>query len=448
MRGHHPFGRSAEAPVAGGVQRSRLDGRVDLAVVLNGFPRLSETFVLHELLELERHGLRLHVVALRRPEETVRQEALDRLQAEVEYLPDLADAAPKLALRAAHAALLLRGPKTYLNGLADAIASPDFSRANLRRGVILAHRLIRLGSPPVYVHFAHKPATIARFACLTAGLRYGLSAHAKDIWLTPDGELSRKVRDAAVVLTCTAEGQRHLEQLSGGHTPVRLVYHGVDSRPDAHRGGDDSGASPVVLTVGRLVEKKGHETLLRAAAVLQERGHAFRLRIAGEGIEWSRLQRLVHELQLEERVAFLGPLSESEIEREYTNADIFALACRQLENGDRDGIPNVVLEAMARGLAIVSTTGTGVGEALADGESALLAPQLDVEGFAGRLERLIVDPPLRERLASRARERVAERFDRSANLPQVIEALAAAALIPAALPPRGQKAGTALEAVA
>jgi glycosyltransferase involved in cell wall biosynthesis len=447
MRGHHPFGRSAEAPVAGGVQRSRLDGRVDLAVVLNGFPRLSETFVLHELLELERHGLRLHVVALRRPEETVRQEALDRLQAEVEYLPDLADAAPKLALRAAHAALLLRRPKTYLNGLAEAIASPDFSRTNLRRGVVLAHRLVRLGSPPVYVHFAHKPATIARFACLTAGLPYGLSAHAKDIWLTPDRELARKVRDAAVVLTCTAEGRRHLEQLSGGHTPVRLIYHGVDTGLDARRRGDST-APPVVLTVGRLVEKKGHETLLRAAAVLQERGHAFRLRIAGEGIEWSRLQRLVHELRLEEHVAFLGPLSESEIEQEYTNADIFALACRQLENGDRDGIPNVVLEAMARGLAIVSTTGTGVAEALTDGESALLAPQLDVEGFADKLERLVLDPALRERLASRARERVAERFDRSANLPQVIEALAAAALIPAARAPRGEKAGTALEAVA
>src|SRR5207244_9976503 len=127
-----------------------------------------------------------------------------------------------------------RRPSTYLSRLAHAISAPDFSRTSLRRGAILAQRLIRLGSPPVYVHFAHKPATIARFACLTAGLPYGLSAHAKDIWLTPDRELARKVRNAAVVLTCTSEGQRHLEQLSGGHTPVRLIYHGVDSRPDAH----------------------------------------------------------------------------------------------------------------------------------------------------------------------------------------------------------------------
>jgi glycosyltransferase involved in cell wall biosynthesis len=418
-----------------------------LVVVLNGFPRLSETFVLHELLELERRGLRLQVVALRHPEEFVRQEALDRLQAEVEYLPDLAEAAPKLAVRAAHAALLLRRPRTYLNGLAEAISSPDFSRTNLRRGAILAHRLIRLGAPPVYVHFAHKPATIARFACLLAGLPYGLSAHAKDIWLTPDRELACKVRDAAVVLTCTAEGERHLKKLSGGHTDVRLVYHGVDTSRGAHQRADLA-EPPVVLTVGRLVEKKGHETLLRAAALLRDRGRAFRLRIAGEGVEWPRLQRLVHELRLEDRVAFLGPLSESEVEREYASADIFALACRQLGNGDRDGIPNVVLEAMAHGLAVVSTANTGVAEAVTDGESGLLAPQWDVEGFAGKLERLLVDPMLRERLASRARERVAERFDRSANLPQLIEALAAARLIPADVALSDRQVGKALEAIA
>jgi glycosyltransferase involved in cell wall biosynthesis len=423
----------------------RRDRRVDLVVVLNGFPRLSETFVLQELLELERCGVRLHVVALRQPEETVRQEALDRLEATVEYLPDLAEAAPKLALRAAHAALLLRRPKSYFNGVADAISSADFSRTNLRRSMILAHRLIRLGSPPVYVQFAHKPATIARIACLLAGVPYGLSAHAKDIWLTPDRELARKVRDAEVVLTCTAEGQRHLERLADGRTPVRLVYHGVgiDRAPRRPVGPTEP---PVVLTVGRLVEKKGHETLLRAAALVQERGHAFRLRIAGEGVEWPRLQRLVHELGLEERVAFLGPLNESEVEREYAGADIFALACRELENGDRDGVPNVILEAMAHGLAIVSTAGAGVAEAVRDGASALLAAQGDVDGFADRLERLIVDPRLRDRLGSKAREEAAARFDRSSNLPQVLDALAAAGLIPAAPTPR--EARVKLEAVA
>jgi glycosyltransferase involved in cell wall biosynthesis len=425
----------------------RRNGSVDLAVVVNGFPRLSETFVLQELLELERHGLRLHVIALRDPEEVVQQEALDSLRAEVEYLQHTTDPVPKLAVRVAHAALLVQRPATYLNGLGEIVASPDYSRANLRRAVILAHRLLRLGSPPVYVHFAHKPATLARFACLLAGIPYGLSAHAKDIWLTPERELARKVRDASIVLTCTADGQQHLERLSNGHTAVRLVYHGVDTGLDRRRR-DHYAHEPVVLTVGRLVEKKGHETLLRAAAEVSDRGHAFRLRIAGEGAEWSRLQRLVHELGLDNRVTFLGPLSESEVVREYARADVFALACRELENGDRDGIPNVLLEAMAHGLAVVATTVPGIAEAVADGETALLADPGDVEGFATRLERLLVEPMLRERLANRAHDRVVERFDRSVNLPNVLRALASAALVPGHVAARVDERAADLKAAA
>jgi glycosyltransferase involved in cell wall biosynthesis len=422
------------------------DGRVDLVVALNGFPRLSETFVLHELLELERQGLRLHVIALRQPDEIVQQEAVGRLQAEVEYLPAVAATIPKLAVRAAHAALFLRRPIGYLDGLAAVMASPDFSRNDLRRALVLAHRLVRLGSPPLYVHFAHKPATLGRFASLLAGVPYALSAHAKDIWLTPPRELARKVRDARVVLTCTAQGQTYLAELAGGRTPVALAYHGVDTGGRARL--DTPNTRPVVLTVGRLVEKKGHETLLRAAAVVRERGHDFRLRIAGEGTEWSRLQRLVHTLELDATVTFLGPLSETEIRREYEQADLFALACQELENGDRDGIPNVVLEAMAHGLPVVSTACGGVSEALVDGTSALLAAQHDVEGFADRLERLLVDRALRNELGVAAQQRAVERFDRHANLPTVLAALRDALGLAPAARADGPDDELALQAVA
>jgi glycosyltransferase involved in cell wall biosynthesis len=403
--------------------------RVDLVVVVNGFPRLSETFVLQELLELERQGLRLQVVALRRPDEVVQQEALLQLEAEVEYLSDFADAAPKLAVRIAHAALLLRRPRSYLNGLAEVIASPDFSRRDLRRGLILAHRIARLGAPPLYLHFAHRPATVGRFAALLAGVPYGLSAHAKDIWLTPPRELKRKVRDAEVVLTCTSDGQRHLADLSGGETPVVLAYHGVETA-GRRRQPANSGQPPVILSVGRLVEKKGHETLLQAVALLRDRGSAVRLRIVGEGAEWARLQRLVHELGLDERVTFTGPLSEAEVVGEYERAQVFALACRELENGDRDGIPNVVLEAMAHGLPIVSTSSPGILEAVTHEQSALLAGPGDAAGLADQLERVLLEPGLRERIGAGALAVVRERFDRSANLPTVLEALRSAGLVP------------------
>src|SRR6266540_4614805 len=294
--------------------------RVDLAVVVNGFPRLSETFVLHELLELERRGAQLQVIALRRPEEVVSQEAVKRLAAGVEYLPGEPELNSQLALRAAHEALLLRGPRRYFDALGAIAVSPDCTRTNLRRAILLAHRLVRLGSPKLYVHFAHKPATIGRFAALLAGVPYGLSAHAKDIWTTPEEELRRKVRDAEVVLTCTEEGREYLEALARGRTSVTLAHHGVDTAEVAVPA--RSNEVPVIFAAGRLVPKKGYATTLRAAAVLRTRGLAFRLRIAGEGPEWSALQRLAHELGIDEHVSFLGPVTEGEVRGEYERADV------------------------------------------------------------------------------------------------------------------------------
>src|SRR5262249_35639602 len=192
----------------------------------------------------------------------------------------------------------------------------------------------------------------------------------------------------------------------------------------------------VVLMVARLVEKKGADLLIRAAARLRARAVEFVVRIAGEGPEWARLQRLAHELGVSERVSFLGPLTESEVRAEYGQAAVFALPCQILPTGDRDGLPNVLLEAMARGLPIVSTTLAGVREAVVHGESGLLVSPQDEVGLADALERLFLDTALRARLGSTARRRVAERFERRANLPAVHAPLPPAALIPHLPAPR------------
>lgn len=401
---------------------------VDLVVLVNGFPRLSETFVLHEVLDLERRGLRLQIVALKRPDELVRHEALRDLRAPVEYLGDGTVWSRRLAVRTAHTALLFRRGISYLDGVAEIMRSPDVSRAALSGAAVLAHRLLRLGSPPLYVHFAHKPGTYGRFAARLAGVRYALSAHAKDVWLTPPDELKTKARDATTVLTCTEEVRRYIEGLADGATPVHRVYHGVEvpGRPPRAEGT----TAPVILAVARLVEKKGLETLVRAAALLRSRGVEFSVRIAGEGPEWARLQRLVHQLGVADRVAFLGPLMELEVRAEYSRAAVFALPCRVLENGDRDGLPNVVVEAMAHGLPVASTTLAGVREAVVDGECGLLVPPGDELGLADVLQRLLSDAALRSRLGDQARRRVRSRFERSANLPAVHAALAGAGLIP------------------
>jgi len=402
-------------------------GSTDLAVLVNGFPRLSETFVLHELLELERRGVRLHLFALRRPAEIVQQDALAQLRATVEYLPETSVPHQLARLRLAHVALLMHRKLGYVHGFADVLGSSEYSRSVGVSAALLAHRLLRLGSPPLYIHFAHKPATIGRFAALLAGVPYALSAHAKDIWLTPDAELARKVQDARVVLTCTEQGRVQLERLADRRTPVHLAYHGVELKGRTRS--PDPDEAPRLLAVGRLVEKKGHETLLLAAAQLRDRGLDFSLRLVGEGPEWPRLQRLVHELRLADRVVFLGPLSENEVRAEYACAEIFALPCRRLANGDQDGLPNVILEAMAHGLPVVSTRLDGIVEAIVDGDSGLLADQDDPAAIARHLERLIENAEFREQIGEAGRTRVADRFERSANLPKVVDALVEAGIV-------------------
>jgi glycosyltransferase involved in cell wall biosynthesis len=292
---------------------------------------------------------------------------------------------------------------------------------------VLAQRLVELGAPALYIHFAHKPGTIGRFAARLAGIPYGMSCHAKDIWTTPSEELGPKLRDAEVVLTCTDAGRVELERHAGA-TPVRLVYHGVEVETVAPRVAVPG--PPRVLTVGRLVEKKGHDTLIRAAGLLRDQGVAFMLRIAGDGPEWPRLQRLVHELDLAGHVIFLGPVSTREVQAEYGSASVFALAARRLPNGDRDGLPNVLLEAMVQGLPVVGTTQPGIAEAVEHERTGLLVGGEDPAALAGALRRVLTDRELARRLGASGQASVRERFDYRLLLPAVPTALTQAGLIP------------------
>lgn len=416
--------------------------QVDLAVLVNGFPRLSETFVLRELLHLERRGVRLIVFALSDPGEPVRQEALRELRARVEYVPEKVTISRRRVARA-HLALARSAGTGYLRGLAAVLRAPERT-GSAKRAAVLAQRVVELGAPPLYIHFAHKPGTIGRFAARLAGVRYGMSCHAKDIWATPPEELAPKLHDAEVVLTCTAAGREKLQRHAGA-TPVRLVYHGVDVERVAPRVAVPG--PPLVLTVGRLVEKKGHDTLIRAAGLLRDEGVAFRLRIAGDGPEWPRLQRLVHELDLAGQVTFLGPLSTAEVQGEYGSASVFALACRRLPNGDRDGLPNVLLEAMVQGLPVVGTTQNGIAEAIQHDRTGLLAPPGNPAALADALRRVLTDPELARRLGASGQAAVRERFDYRQLLPAVPNALAQAGLVPGREPARSPlgRTGPALE---
>jgi len=210
----------------------------DLAVLVHEFPKLSETFVLGDLLALEKAGIRLHVFSLRRPQNELAHDDVERLKATVEYLPEIKGRQLKLLLRATQATLLLRDPRRCSRGLAEIYVSSDYSRLRLQQALLLARRLDQLGSPPLYVHFAHRPATVGRFAALLLGLPFAISAHAVDLWTSPTKELRAKFRDASVVLCCYREAQQFAERLADGHTPAGAVGVSVPFTDAALRNAD------------------------------------------------------------------------------------------------------------------------------------------------------------------------------------------------------------------
>ncbi|HEX5078610.1 MAG TPA: glycosyltransferase [Geminicoccaceae bacterium] len=385
-----------------------------VAVVVKGYPRLSETFIAQELLALERRGLPLLIVSLRHPTDRAVHALHRRIAAPVLYLPEYLYQEPRRVLRAWWR--MRRTPHyrtTRALWLAD--LRRDRTPNRLRRfgqALVLAAEM-----PPdirvVYAHYAHTPGSVARYAAALSGRRWCLSAHAKDIWTTPAWELREKLRDCAWATTCTAGHAAHLRALAPG-ADVMLAYHGLDPgrfpAPGRAPGPDGSDpARPVrLLGVARLVPKKGLRVLLAALAALPRA--AWRYEHLGGGPLREELQREAERLGIADRITWRGALPEDGVLEAYRAADLFVLASRIAPDGDRDGLPNVLLEAGAMELAAVASSVAAVPELIEDGVNGVLVPPDDAAALAAALARLIADPAARLRLGRAARVRVLDRF--------------------------------------
>jgi glycosyltransferase involved in cell wall biosynthesis len=399
-----------------------------IVVVLKGYPRLSETFIAQELLGLERAGLELAIVALRRPTDGKRHPVHDEIRAPVHYLPEYLHQEPLRVARSLLACLPRPGFWRALRSLAADLPR-DFSRNRVRR---FGQALVLAAEWPadagwLHAHFVHTPASVTRYASLLRGLPWTCSAHAKDIWTSADWDLADKLSSARWTVTCTKTGFDHLKKLANGSSPVHLSYHGLDldrfgSFSEARRERDGSSAEEpvVVLSVGRAVEKKGYDILLNALALLPG-DLAWRFEHIGGGEELARLKTLAQKLGIADRVSWKGALAQEEVLEHYRRSDIFALACRITANGDRDGLPNVLVEAASQRLACVSTDVSGVPELLSHEETGLLVPPEDPDALARALERLIRDPVLRVRLGESAEHKVRHHFDHVSSIDQLKE---------------------------
>ena len=394
-----------------------------------GFPRISETFVTNEILELERLGLQIRIFPLKRPEGGARQANVDHVRAPVRYLPERIVLALPLLLPV-HVALCMRRPGPYLRTLRYTLSrclrqrSTSTLRRFMQAGWLVGWTLRGTTVSHFHAHFCHGPATVAMFVKWLTGTPFSFTAHAKDLYLTEREILRDKMREASFVVTCTGANERYLNEVGGGLSPIHRIYHGLEVARFTRGNRDhivplvawsEGNRVPVVLSVGRLVEKKGFETLIRACALLRDRGVKLRCTIYGDGPQRGALDELVRALDLREQVSFPGAILQDELIEVYRSATLFALPCQVLDNGDRDGLPNVLVEAMAMELPVVSTEVSGVPELVEHGTNGLLVPPRDPQRLADAMETLLRDPALRHRFAQEGRRKVEAEFDVARN---------------------------------
>lgn len=403
-----------------------------IAIVVKGYPRLSETFIAQEILALESRGLDLEIWSLRHPTERAVHPMNKQIRARVTYLPEYLYEEPLRVLKGAFWCLGQKGFgrafKAFWRDL-----KRDFTANRVRRlgqAFVMAHELpAEVGH--LHVHYLHTPASVVRYAALLTGRSWTFSAHAKDIWTTPDWEKREKMQEALWGVTCTAQGAEHLQSLSSPDR-VSLVYHGLDlsrfpappeSRPA--RDGTDPMDPVRIVSVGRAVAKKGYGDLIQALASLPSDLH-WRFAHVGGGELLSSLKKQAQQAGIADKVAFMGSKAQPDIIELLREADLFVLPSKKAASGDRDGLPNVIMEAASQGLAIVATDFAGIPEFIRNDVEGQLVPPGDWEALSNALNLLAREPERRKTLGDAAYRRLRHDFSMDGGIDRLDERFRAA----------------------
>lgn len=379
--------------------------------VLDLFPSLYQTFVLDEILHLEEAGLEIEIFSLQTPPAgQPRHRRIEHLRAAVHTLPSPL-AAPRETIQA-NTALLARSPRRYLESLTLTLCHPSrILLLSFLRGVALGHRLLHRPVQHLHAHFALGANVVTMLAARFADLPFSFTTHALDLFARPVW-LCPSLRAARFAVTISRYNRDFIAQTCGTELSekVHVIHAGIDPAAFAvHR--RLAGHRPRLLSVGRLVEKKGHRYLIEALAELCRAGQDFECLIVGEGPERDRLTRLVEQHGLAGQVHLPGAMSQEDVRQLYAASDLFVLPCIVANDGDRDGIPVSLMEAMASGLPVVSTAVSGIPELITSGREGLLVEAGDSAGLAAALTRLLRDAAAREEMGQAGREKIAQEFD-------------------------------------
>ena len=414
-----------------------------IGYILKGYPRTSETFITNEIRLLEKMGVNLTIFSVKKLAGEKNHAMVKDIKVPVDYLPQAdplsetrftkwaVDNLPKFS--ASHKQLFLKRPWAYLKVLAECLVMSIqyrgswfewpreiFFKEFLQAGYIANSALNAGQIQHFHAHFCHGSTTIAMFASQMSNIPFSFTAHAKDIYLkalNPGQLLQRKMRRAEFLVTCTGANEAYLKALAPEGTLIHRIYHGLDTQLFSEVGhgsmATGKGDMPVVLSVGRLVEKKGFEYLISACALLKAKGLQFRCQIVGGGDDDYALSltNLIKDSGLQETVVLHGAVTQEELRDIYQQATVFALPCLVVDNGDRDGIPNVLVEAMAMQVTVISTDISGIPELIDDSVTGLLIPEKNAAAMADAIEKLLFDPALRQQLSAAGRTRVCKDFD-------------------------------------
>jgi glycosyltransferase involved in cell wall biosynthesis len=391
-----------------------------VAYLVSRFPKLSETFVLFEILAVEQEGVAVEIYPLQREREPTIHPEAQRLVERAHYAPLLS-----LAILRSQLHYLLRKPLCYLRTLFGLVRW-NLGSARYLGGVLaffpkavhFARGMREEGVTHVHAHFASHPAAVAFVIHRLEGIPYSFTAHGSD--LHRDRHMLRqKVAEAHFVVPISEFNRRViLDECGDAHAAKLAVIHcGID--PEIFRpvsGCAREASQPLRLTcVGTLHEVKGQAVLIEACRLLAERGIAFRCDLVGDGPNRDALRHQVRAAGLEGRVRFLGALLRAEVAAQLRDCDVAVVPSVPTRDGRREGIPVALMEAAATGRPVVASRLSGIPEAIEDGAQGLLVEPGDARGLADAIATLAADPALRERLGAAARERMLREFDLAAN---------------------------------
>ncbi len=417
----------------------------EIGYILKGYPNTSETFIANEIFLLEQMGVRLRIFSVLKPDGQKRHAVNEAIKAPLTYLPPVAPLSEQFfplwfvihvpRFIGSHWSLFRLRPGPYLRAFvkvlemcfryrrsALAMPEPTYFKEFLQAGYIALRVLHTPSIRHLHAHFGHAATTVTMFVSDMSGVPFSFTGHAKDIYrreLNPGDLLPRKIYRARFVVTCTESNAKYLRAISFNGARIHKIYHGLDTKKFSPRTRlrDENGLrQPLILSVGRFVEKKGFDDLVRACGLLRERGRQCRCLIIGGYTEYAdAVEGLIRQMDLHGMVSMHHAVTQEQLKDFYELGTVFCLPCKIVDDGDRDGIPNVLAEAMAMEMPVVSTNISGIPEIVKHGVNGLLVPQKDPNSLADALERILDDKLLARRLGAAARRTICEVFDSSRN---------------------------------